>query len=82
VAALRTERIAGAALDVFEGQPLPKSSPLITAPNLLLTPHIGGATDETVARHSDVIVSEIERMLDGEPLQYAVNPGYASARAR
>jgi phosphoglycerate dehydrogenase-like enzyme len=82
VAALEAGRIAGAALDVFEGQPLPATSPLLTAPNLILTPHIGGATAETIERHSHMMTSEIERLLDGEPLQYVVNPDYRAARAR
>ena len=78
--ALERGSIAGAALDVFEGQPLPASSPLMTAPNLLLTPHIAGATAETVERHSRTMVEEIERMLDGRPLLHVVNPEYASRR--
>jgi phosphoglycerate dehydrogenase-like enzyme len=81
VDALEAGRIAGAALDVFPGQPLPASSRLCTAPNVLLTPHIGGATAETVERHSRIMTGEIERLLDGRPLRYAVNAG-ALARAR
>lgn len=80
--ALEAGRIAGAALDVFEGQPLPASSPLMSAPNVLLTPHIGGATAETVERHSRMMADEIERMISGEPLQHCVNPEYTLARAR
>jgi D-3-phosphoglycerate dehydrogenase len=72
VDALESGRIAGAALDVFEGQPLPISSPLLSAPNVILTPHIGGATTETVERHSRIIAEEIERMVAGEPLQHEV----------
>lgn len=82
VAALESGALAGAALDVFEGHPLPVSSPLMTAPNLLMTPHIGGATAETVERHSKMLAGEIERMLDGKPLRYVVNPDYASRRGR
>jgi phosphoglycerate dehydrogenase-like enzyme len=82
VKALRSGQLAGAALDVFEGHPLPSSSPLLAAPNVLLTPHIGGATGETVERHSRTIVDEIERMLVGRPLLHAVNPGYDLARSR
>ncbi|HZP56047.1 MAG TPA: NAD(P)-dependent oxidoreductase [Dehalococcoidia bacterium] len=74
IEALREGRIAGAALDVFEGQPLPLSSPLLAAPNVILTPHIGGATAETVARQSKMMREEIERLLAGKPLRYAVNP--------
>jgi D-3-phosphoglycerate dehydrogenase len=81
-AALTERRIAGAALDVFEGHPLPQSSPLMTAPNLLLTPHIAGATAETVERHSEMIADEILRFVDGAPLQHVVNADYKLARAR
>jgi len=80
VAALEAGEIAGAALDVFEGQPLPRTSPLLTAPNLILTPHIGGATAETVERHSRMMVAEIARLIAGRPLRYVVNPEYARAR--
>jgi len=74
--ALERGTIAGAALDVFEGHPLPPSSPLMTAPNLLMTPHIGGATEETIERHSQIITDEVERFLDGWPLMHCVNAGY------
>ncbi len=80
VGALAGRTIAGAALDVFEGQPLPQSSPLLAAPNLILTPHIGGATEETVQRHSRLMVAEVERLLAGKPLRHVVNPEYVRAR--
>lgn len=81
VRSLESGRIAGAALDVFEGQPLPQTSELLSAPNLLLTPHIGGATDETVERHSRMMVEDMERFLAGDPMRYVVNPEYAASRA-
>ncbi len=80
VEALAAGTIAGAALDVFAGQPLPLASPLLAAPNLILTPHIGGATAETVERHSRMMVDEVERLLAGKRLRYVVNPEYARAR--
>ena len=80
-AALREGVIAGAALDVFEGHPLPATSPLMSTPNLTLTPHIGGATAETIERHSKIMASEIERLLDGKPLRHVVNPDYRLVRA-
>jgi len=79
--ALEEERIAGAALDVFEGQPLPSSSPLCSAPNLILTPHIGGATAETVERHSRMMTDAIERLVAGKPPRHVVNPEYQLRRA-
>ena len=74
--ALRSGHLGGAALDVFPGHPLPPSSALLSVPNLLLTPHIGGATSETIERHSQIMVDEIERLLDGRRLRYCVNPQY------
>jgi phosphoglycerate dehydrogenase-like enzyme len=82
VDALTTGAIAGAALDVFEGHPVPLSSPLLGAPNLILTPHIAGATAETIDRQSRMITGEIERMLAGRPLRYAVTPGVGARRGR
>jgi D-3-phosphoglycerate dehydrogenase len=78
--ALAAGTIAGAALDVFAGQPLPLTSPLLAAPNLILTPHIGGATAETIERHSRMMVDEVGRLLTGKPLRHVVNPGYARDR--
>ena len=63
--ALRSRRISGAALDVFETHPIAPDSPLLELDNLLLTPHIGGATDGTVARHSRMMVDDILRFGDG-----------------
>jgi phosphoglycerate dehydrogenase-like enzyme len=82
VDALEAGRLAGAALDVFEGHPLPAASRLRTAPNVVLTPHIGGATAETVERHSRMMTLEIERLLAGKPLKHVVNPEYRLARVR
>ena len=80
VAALETGSIAGAALDVFEGQPLPLASPLLSTRNLILTPHIAGATAETIERHSRMMTEEIERLAAGKPLRHVVNPEYARDR--
>jgi D-3-phosphoglycerate dehydrogenase / 2-oxoglutarate reductase len=79
--ALHTGGIAGAALDVFPGHQLPAASPLRVAPNVILTPHIGGATAETVERQSRMMTEEIERFIAGKPLRYAVNPDVGRARA-
>jgi D-3-phosphoglycerate dehydrogenase len=74
VRCLEERRIAGAALDVFEGQPLPASSPYLRLDNVILTPHIGGATTETVERHSRMITEDIERFLQGLRPRRLVNP--------
>lgn len=64
-AALRKHLIAGAALDVFEAEPLPGNHPLRTAPNCILTPHIAGATLDAAAARYDV-ADDVARVLKGE----------------
>jgi (S)-sulfolactate dehydrogenase len=58
-AALRDGKLGGAALDVFDDEPLRAGSPLAGAPNLILTPHIGGVTRESNARVSSLIAERI-----------------------
>ncbi|KAI3603818.1 D-3-phosphoglycerate dehydrogenase (plasmid) [Cupriavidus necator H850] len=62
--ALRAEHLGGAALDVFAREPLPVGSPLADAPNLILTPHIGGVTREANARVSMMIAREVRQSLE------------------
>ncbi len=64
--ALSTGRIAGAGLDVFPVEPLPPDSPWLTLDNVLLTPHMGGATDDVVRRHSEMILNDLRRWQRGE----------------
>ena len=61
--ALRAGRLAGAAIDVFEKEPLPSGSALAQAPNLLLTPHIAGVTFESNQRVSSLIAERLARFL-------------------
>jgi (S)-sulfolactate dehydrogenase len=66
--ALREGRLAGAALDVFEQEPLPAGSPLAGVPNLILTPHIGGVTRESNERVSAMIAARVaDLLLASEP---------------
>lgn len=65
-AALRTGRLAGAALDVFEEEP-PIGSPILTAPNVLLSPHMAGITKESSRRMAEMAVTEVARSLQGLP---------------
>ena len=62
--ALKAGRIKGAALDVFAQEPLPACSPLTDAPNLLLTPHIAGVTEEANVRVSAVTARNVRRVLN------------------
>jgi D-3-phosphoglycerate dehydrogenase len=74
VAALESGRLAGAGLDHFEGENLPVDHPLTTFPNVVLTPHIGGATYNTEANHSRLIADDLARLLAGERPVNIVNP--------
>ncbi len=67
-AALAEHRLAGAALDVTDPEPLPPDDPLWQAPNVLITPHIGSATTAARARMADIAVDNILAALAGEPL--------------
>ena len=71
--ALRSRRIAGAALDVFEQEPLPADSPLWDIENLLITPHTAGITDKLWTRHYENFSGNLRRYLAKQPLQYVVD---------
>jgi phosphoglycerate dehydrogenase-like enzyme len=68
VEALLQHRIGGAALDVFEQEPLPVDSPLWDVENLLLTPHTAGLTDKLWERHLVLISENLRRYLAHQPL--------------
>ena len=73
VEALGSGRLAGAALDVYEVEPLPAGSPLRDFDNVFLSPHIGGGTLEAEARVLEMVGANLLRMLDGEPPVNVVN---------
>jgi D-3-phosphoglycerate dehydrogenase len=76
-AALRAGRLAGAALDVFEEEP-PRNSPILSAPNVLLSPHIAGISRESSRRMGEMAVAEVARSLQGlAPLHPVVPPANA-----
>jgi glyoxylate reductase len=71
--ALATNAIAGAALDVTDPEPLPPGDPLLTAPNVLITPHIGSATQTARERMADLAVDNLLAALDGKPMPHQAN---------
>lgn len=73
VDALQTGEIAYAALDVTDPEPLPGDHPLVTLPNILITPHIGSATIETRMAMAELAVDNLFAGLTGKPLPACVN---------
>jgi phosphoglycerate dehydrogenase-like enzyme len=73
VAALRAGEIAGAALDVFEQEPLPADHPLWTLPNVLITPHTAGHGPYLDDRRFEILLDNGRRFLAGQPLRNVVD---------
>ncbi|MFI9363439.1 D-2-hydroxyacid dehydrogenase family protein [Kitasatospora sp. NPDC053057] len=69
LAALTDGRIAGAALDVFDVEPLPADHPLRSAPRLLATPHLGYVSRDNYRRYFGEAVEDIAAFLKGEPIR-------------
>jgi len=67
--ALKANRIAGAALDVFDQEPTPQDNPLLTLPNFIAAPHVAGVTREAVDRMGVAAVENILSVLDGKPIR-------------
>lgn len=69
--ALKEKKIAGAAFDVYASEPLSSNHPYVKElDNVVITPHIAGATNEVLTNHTKMIVSEVRRFLNGEHLLY------------
>jgi phosphoglycerate dehydrogenase-like enzyme len=70
VEALRTKRLAGAALDVFEQEPLPPDNPLWSMSNVLITPHMAAKPDShhVPERRTQIFVENCQRFERGQPL--------------
>jgi glyoxylate reductase len=71
--ALKEKVIAGAALDVFEKEPLPPDSPLYGTPNLVITPHTSWSSDRVTERGLALFIDNLRRYLAGEPLENVVD---------
>lgn len=71
IEALRNKEIAGAALDVFESEPLYKEHPFIKElDNVLVTPHLAGATYDAIDNHSHMVVEDVKNFINNEKLIY------------
>ena len=80
--ALKSNQIAGAALDVYENEPLPRTSPLLQMKNVVLLPHIGSATFQTRSKMAQVAAKNLLDVLSGkEPdPRFLVNPEVKNIR--
>ena len=74
LAALGSGVLAGAGLDVFDQEPLPKDHPFLTLPQVVLTPHSAWLTQETLNRSLTTAVANLHRLRSGGPLHHEVPP--------
>jgi D-3-phosphoglycerate dehydrogenase len=72
--ALESGRLMGAALDTFAEEPPPPGSRIFTAPNLVMTPHLGGASRAVAEKAARIVAAEVGRFRRGEPLAHCLNP--------
>jgi glyoxylate reductase len=72
--ALLSGHIAAAALDVFDPEPIPTSHPLLSLPQVVITPHIASASTPTRQRMAFMAVENLLAGLEGKPLPYCANP--------
>ncbi len=72
LAALKNKEIKGAGLDVFSREPIPCDHPFLTefSDRVVATPHIAGATEDAIANHTQMLVSDMKRFLAGKPMLY------------
>jgi glyoxylate reductase len=79
--ALAARRIYAAAIDVTDPEPLPRDHPLLRLDNVVITPHLGSATEQTRRRMAEISVENLLAGLSGQPLPFRVVPPAAPPRA-
>jgi D-3-phosphoglycerate dehydrogenase len=79
LAALRSGHLAGAALDVFDTQPLPDDHPLRSMTQVLITPHIAGISDDSMWRMGEAVARAVAAVLEGRVPPNCINPDAEAA---
>jgi phosphoglycerate dehydrogenase-like enzyme len=74
-------RLAGAALDVLTDEPLRPGNRFLALPNVIVTPHIGGATVDVTRHQSEIVVDAMEAWLRGERPRWIANPAVLEKRS-
>ncbi|KAB8193575.1 hydroxyacid dehydrogenase [Nonomuraea phyllanthi] len=72
--ALESGHLFGAAMDVFPEEPIPPGSRLLTTPNLIMTPHLAGASKQTAMKAASIVAADVARYVRGEPLAHVATP--------
>jgi phosphoglycerate dehydrogenase-like enzyme len=80
IVALKEERLAGAALDVFQLEPLPDKSELWDMSNVLISPHVSGNVDTWAHGTIELMAKNLERYLTGQPLERVIDPSLVPSR--
>lgn len=73
-ALLDSGQLGAVALDVFDEEPPPRSWPLLGRDNVLLTPHLAGATQETAERAASILAADVARFISGQTPEHVANP--------
>jgi D-3-phosphoglycerate dehydrogenase len=73
IEALQAKRIAAAGLDVYNSETMAPDYPLLALENVVLTPHIGGTTEECLARTAEQVASQVVEVLQGRPPRHQIN---------
>jgi D-3-phosphoglycerate dehydrogenase len=73
LSALDSGHLGGAALDVFDSEPLPPDDPLRDSPRVLLSPHVAGVTPQSTGRMIRLVLDNLEAAVNGRPVTNVVN---------
>ncbi|WP_219543738.1 2-hydroxyacid dehydrogenase [Nonomuraea harbinensis] len=80
--ALESGHLFGAGVDVFSEEPIPAGSRLLAAPNLVMTPHLAGASKETAMKAASIVAADVARYARGEPPAHCANPAVTLSARR